>query len=254
MSTLEEKRARAKRMGIPLPITQLSESGIAAAPVTASNADRHSRLAALKSGANKQGMQQLVNSKKSSSQSFQGIPETTQKKRPNNPNNTVSPGKAVVPRGYEAPVSDELAAIDAMFGGGGTARATSSVQGNTTLSVEAIGPTFNPAALLAQKNAQAASMANESVQETNTDYLQYAQNKSVPQGQVVSQESFDFQNMKTMMQEIAKQTISEVLNEYTEKQKNKLTYENYMKTKDGAQVIKTQGKFYKLTPVKVTKS
>ena len=90
-------------------------------------------------------------------------------------------------------------------------------------------------------------MANEAVQETDTDYLQYAQN------QTVAQESFDFQNMQKMMQEIAKQTISEVLNEYTEKQKNKLTYENYTKTKDGSQVIKTKGKYYKLTPVKITK-
>jgi len=252
MSTLEEKKARAKRMGIPLPITQISESSVAA-PVTAANADRHARLAAIRSGANKKGMQDLVNSKKSSSQSFQGIPESTQKKNPNNPNNKVSPGKSVAPRGFEAPANDELSAIDAMFGGSGGSVAAAPTQGNTNLSVDSIGPTFNPAALLAQKNAQAANVATESTQEAGTDYLQYAQYQAAPQGQTVSQENFDFQNMKTMMQEIAKQTISEVLNEYTEKQKNKLTYENYMKTKDGAQVIKSQGKFYKLTPVKITK-
>lgn len=245
--SLENKIARAKRMGIPMPITQMSEGAISA-PITSANSDRHSRLAALKNGANKKGMQDLVNTKKAGIQSFQGIPESTQKKKPNTPNqgNTVSPGKSVVPKGYSPPVSSELSAIDSMFGGGGGT--TAPISGNKTLDIEQMGPTFNPAALLAKKNAQAANITNESVQEVGSDYLQYAQNQNTSQG------NFDFQNMKSMMQEIAKQTISEVLSEYTEKQKNKLTYENYMKTKDGAQVIKSQGKFFKLTPVKITKS
>jgi len=250
MSTIEEKIARAKKMGIPMPITQMTEGAVA--PVTAANADKHARLAALKSGANKQGMQSLVQSK-SAQQSFQGVPETTQKRRPNpnnaNPSNTVSPGKSVVPVGINAPVNSELAAIDAMFGGGGGAPVSSSpVGGNVQLSVDSIGPTFNPSEALARKNA--AAINQPVVQEAGTDYLQYASQEA----QTPTQENFNFQNMQKMMQEIAKKTISEVLSEYTEKQKNKLAYENYTKTKDGAQVIKTNdGKLFKLTPVTIKK-
>jgi len=255
MATIEEQRARAKKMGIPMPITQMSE-GVAIAPVTTANSDKHSRLAALKSGANKKGMQDLVNSK-SAQDSFQGIPEATQKRKPNpnNPNqpsNMVSPGKSVVPKGHSAPVNSELSAIDAMFGGGGGGAVPApSVGGNAELNYDSVGPTFNPAAELAKKNA----MAHEpQVQEQGPDYKQYAVNPE-SQNQNMTQENFDFQNMQRMMQEIAKKTISEVLNEYTEKQKNKLAYENYTKTKDGAQVIKTNsGKYFKLTPVKITRS
>ncbi|MEK6830228.1 MAG: hypothetical protein AABY15_08995, partial [Nanoarchaeota archaeon] len=69
------------------------------------------------------------------------------------------------------------------------------------------------------------------------------------------QQNFNFQYMQQMMEQIARNTISEVLNSYTEKNRDKLTYEHVnVKTSDGTQVIKTQdGKYFKLVPVTLKK-
>jgi len=272
MPTLEEKRARAKKAGIPMPITEvpLNEGGTAHVPVTAQNSDMHSRLQALKSGAKRGDMSNLVNAKKNGAGpgGFQGIPEPKMKKNPNNPNNSVSDPSykinpdAGLPPKPKSSGNSELDAIDAMFGGGGggsystpTYNPNAANTSQPDLSVDDNGyvPEFNPQRMMAEKRSK---MQNDS------EYLQYASKASANQmanvmgdQQTQGQPNFDFNNMKKMMEQIARNTISDVLDSYTEKTKGKLTYENYTKTKDGYQVVKGQdGKFYKMVPVKIKKS
>jgi len=262
MSTIEEKRARAKKMGIPMPVTQMNDGGAATIPVTAANQDKFSRLAALKSGANRQKIQSLVKSSSVQGQSgFQGIPEPKMKKNPNNPGNQLSdPSKAVqVQQNFTGgvPVSNEFSVMEAMYGGGNDSTPQQPVlaqqnnanmsnsQPELTVPNRVAGPIFDPVAMMQQKRTQ----EQQQPQQQSSEYLQYAVNPQTPQ-----QGQFDFNNMQKMMQEIAKQTISEVLSEYTEKSKKKLTYEN-VKIKGNSKVIKTQdGKYYKLTPVTLTKN
>lgn len=271
MSTLEEKRARAKKMGIPMPITQISEnSGIAAViPVTSSNQDKHARLAALKSGANRQKIAGLVKAKSvQGSSGFKGIPEPNMRKNPNQTGTQLSdPSMVVKPKenfGGAVPVSSEFSAMESMYGGGNSKAAYATTQqpllnGNSQnnesqLQQDSYGPTFDPVSMLNRKRAQQAQ--SQQTQQKGYDYMQHAVNPGAYQqsNQDTSQQQFSFEYMKQMMQEIAKQTISEVLSEYTEKSKRSLTYEN-IKTKGGNKVIKTQdGKYYKLTPVTLTKS
>ena len=277
MSTLEEKRARAAKMGIPMPVTQMNEGGgVAMIPVTSGNQDKHARLAALKSGANRQKIQNLVKSKSMQGEGgFQGIPEAKMRKNPNNPGNQLSdPSKAVKPQdnfGPTAPVSNEFSALESMYGGGNDRGAygapqqpmlaqqsnanMSNSQPELSVPNQVAGPTFDPVSMLNQKRAQGAQQ--QQPQAEGYDYMQHAVNPQSHQQanqQDGQQQQFNFEYLQQMMQEVAKQTISEVLNEYTEKSKKNLTYEN-VKTKGEAKVIKTNdGKYYKLTPVTLTKS
>ena len=261
MTPQELRMKRMREAGIPMPVTQapISEGAVSAVPVTVQNADAHARLQALKSGANRQQMQSLAKAK-SAQNSFQGIPEPTQKRRPSNaPGEQVSSDKKVEVQNFQgqAPVSNEFAAMEAMFGGGPSAGAinmnmsappVNTTQPELTINQDGYGPDFNPTAILAQKKAQ---MRN------NSEYMQYAVNpeQNIQQETAPSQQNFDFNYMQKMMQEIAKNTISDVLNSYTEKNKDKLTYENVAKSKDGAQIIKSQdGRYYKLVPVKIKNS
>jgi len=258
MTPQELRMKRMREAGIPMPVSQMpmNEGSVSTVPVTAQNADKHARLQALKSGANRQQMQSLAKAK-STQNSFEGIPEPTQKRRPSNaPGEQVNPDKKVPVQNFQAqaPVSNEFAAMEAMFGGGPSPSAinmnmsappVNTTQPDLTVNQDGYGPDFNPAAMLAQKRAQ---MRN------NSEYMQYAVNPEQPiqQQGAPNQQNFDFKYMQQMMQEIAKNTISEVLNSYTEKNKDKITYENVAKSKDGAQIVKAQdGQYYKLVPVKI---
>jgi len=271
MTAQEQRLERMKQAGIPLPITQhpISEGAMNSVPVTAQNQDKHSRLAALKSGANRQQVQSLVKAKTAQG-GFEGIPEPTQKRRPNNPANQMSqvaPEAKVPVRDFAgaAPVSGEFSAMEAMYGGGNSAASINmnmpqpqinqnqnqmmnTTQPELSVNEDGYGPSFDPAGMLAQKR--------QSMQQNN-QYMQHAVAPGQQQQTVApGQQQFDFNNMQKMMEEIAKNTISEVLNSYTEKNKDKLTYENVnVKTGDGTKVIKTQdGKYFKLVPVKLKNS
>lgn len=261
MTPQELRMKRMKEAGIPMPVTQmpLSEGAASAVPVTAQNADKHARLQALKSGANKQQIQSLVKAKSmQGAGGFQGIPEPTMRKNPNQPG--VASDKKVAVQNFqaEAPVSSEFSAMEAMFGGEPSAQAISmqmptqapmnTTQPELTVNQEGYGPDFNPAAMLAKKQASRASSEYMKYAVAPEQHAQAVQQMSAGQ----SQAGFDFNNMKKMMEEIARQTISEVLNEYTEKNKSKLTYESLGKSKDGSQLIQTtDGHCYKLVPVKI---
>lgn len=249
---LEQRKKRMLENGIPLPITQVNESvATNSIPVTNANADKHARLAALKSGANRSMIKDLVASK-GKQNSFEPIPEVKQRRNPQ----PVGKENSVPLQTFQPKSDPQLSAIESMFDGGSASSqinlnpvAPTGTQPELSVQQDGYGPAFDPAAMLAEKKAKL----------QNSEYLKYAVNKDAQPQSVqdvvgTDQQSFDFQNMKKMMEEIAKRTISEVLNDYTEKNKNKLVYENYTKTKDGAQVIKTQdGKFFKLTPVKLKK-
>lgn len=260
--TQEERIRRMKEAGIPMPITQmpLSEGSTAAIPVTSSNVDKHARLQALKSGANKHVVQALVTSK-SQQQGFEGIPEPKQKRRPQGHPNQGNPVQTVAVEnnfGPVAPISGELAALEAMMGGGSPAynppiqqtNVPQTSQPELSVNQEGYGPDFNPAEMLAKKRQQM----------QQNQYMKFAQEETVnnalapfSQETINQQQNFDFQNMQKMMEQIAKNTMSEVLNNYADKNKDKLVYEKVnVKTQDGTQVIKTQdGKYYKLVPVKI---
>jgi hypothetical protein len=265
----EDRVKRMREAGIPMPVTQslMNEGAISAVPVTSRNADKHARLQALKSGAKKQEIQSLVKGK-SVQNSFEGIPEPTQKRRPSSQQvSHLDPDKKVPVKNFAGakPVSGEFAAMEAMYGGNNSAApinmtspdSAGASMMNTTqpdLSVQddGYGPSFDPMGMLAKKRAE--------MQQSN-QYMKHAvapgQQHSTEEVQQMSEskQQFDLKYMQQMMQEIANKTISEVLNSYTEKNRDKLTYENVIKTKDGSQVIKAQdGKHYKLVPVKLKRN
>jgi len=272
MTAQEQRIERMRNAGIPLPITQqpMSEGAVGAVPVTPQNSDKHSRLQALKSGANRQQVQSLVKSKTIQS-GFEGIPEPSKKRKPGNPANQMSqvaPEAKVPVRDFAgaAPVSGEFSAMEAMYGGGNSAASInmsqqpkinhnqsqimSTTQPELSVNEAGYGPSFDPAGILAKKR--------QSMQQSS-QYMQHAVAPDLQEQQkdaATGQQQFDFKNMHKMMEEIAKKTISEVLNSYTEKNKDKLTYENVnVKTGDGTKVIKTyDGKYFKLVPVKIKNS
>jgi len=264
MTPQEQRIQRMRDAGIPIPVTQmpLSEGSASAIPVTSGNQDKHSRLAALKSGANRQKIQNLVKSKSMQGDGgFQGIPEPKMKKNTNHPGNKLSdPSKAVRPENFGGgqKVSGEFAAMEAMYGGSGSAQpapinmnapspANNSTQPELTVQENGYGPDFDPQSMLAAKRSNM-QQTNKYMQHAVSPELQQEQQQPVAQGQ----QQFDIKYMQQMMQEIANNTISEVLSSYTEKNKDKITYENVTKTKDGSQVIKAQdGKYYKLVPVRL---
>jgi len=260
MTPQELRIQRMKEAGIPMPITQvpLSEGAASAIPVTVQNADKHARLQALKSGANRHQLQSLVKAK-TAQNSFQGIPEPTKNRRPQAPGQQTASENKIPVQNFQAqtPVSSEFAAMESMFGGEPSSASINmsmspapvdTTQPDLSINQDGYGPAFDPAGMIAKKRAE---------MRTNNQYMQYAvapvQQQDYTEN-LTDQQNFDFQYMQKMMQEIAKNTISEVLNSYTEKNKDKITYENVAKSKDGAQIVKAQdGQYYKLVPVKIKK-
>lgn len=258
MTPQEIRIQKMKKAGIPMPITRLpiSESSISSIPITAANADKFSKLQALKNGANKQQLQSLIKAK--SSQTFEGIPEPKIKQRPNQQNQTSQVKNKVPIESFQPKKTSEdsqLSAIEAMFDDGksyyntnlNTTQTPNTSQPELEIREDGYGiPEFSPAAMIQRKRAEVKS---------NSPYMKYAVSPEQHQDANITQEhqNFDFKYMEKMMQEVAKKTISEVLNDYTEKNKDKLTYENVAKSKDGEQIIKTNGKYYKLVPVKIKK-
>lgn len=259
---LEQRKARMKAAGIPMPITQapISEGASGAVPVTSQNADLHSRLQALKNGANKHAVRDMViNSSKGGPQQFQALPEPKVGK---NPNDKITPGKSVSVQksfGPQAKTSGEFAMMDALYSGDGGysqpkmnlnpgAGTMDTSQPELSIQQDGYGPAFNPQQALSEKRRKA---------QDNGGYMQYAANpeghaQAMQQEMAPNQQQFNFEYMKKMMEQIAKSTISDVLSEYTQKQKGKLNLESYGKAKDGNQIVKTpEGKYFKMIPVKI---
>jgi hypothetical protein len=233
------------------------------------------RLAALKKGAAKQEFNKFINATakggSSADNGFQ-IPETKARTNPNaNPNQKkqeVDPAhKQHIESFGAAPAANgqELNAIEALFGGGDSPRASSASMGSNmitnnpvdlNLDIETTNfPTFNPHAAI-QK-------AKEKSQQTQSPYLKYASEGAVSNGNeefveagAISQPNINVAMMQTMMETIAKgiaeKTIRNVLNEYTQQQqKGKNYFEYYNKEKN---IIKTpDGKFFRLTQVELKK-
>lgn len=271
MTQQEERIQKMRERGIPIPITQIpmNEGAVGTVPITSQNADKHARLQALKSGANKQQVQALVKAK-TIQNSFEGIPEPSRTRRPQgHPGNQVDPSKVVPVQNFAASQgSGEFASMEAMMSGTGGAvapvnmhmqppAAMNTTQPELQIQENGYGPSFDPVGMLAKKRADMqrgnAYMQHSLAQGTQLQVEDVSQQQQISQQQPLGQQQqFDIKYIQQMMQEIAKNTISEVLNSYTEKNKDKLTYENITKTKDGSQVIKTQdGQYFKLTPVRL---
>lgn len=266
MQSREEKIARAKKMGIPMPITDsgvLNEGGVSSVPVTSKNAAAHERIAAIRRGANRGDFSKMINSTKKGG--FEAIPEPKMRKNPNHPANQLSDKKYSVNPDSGAPAANiphnsELAAISNMFEGGSSsynmpsfnpeAKLSNNQQPDLSIQSDGYGPEFNPTRMISEKRAKM----------QQSEYLKYAVNNEAEQlassiEGSVDTSSFDLNSMKKMMENIAKETMNEMLDSYIKKEGKKTFFENTnVKSNDNNKIIKTsEGKYFKLVPVTIKK-
>lgn len=254
-----------KKMGAPNAGKVITESAVGAGSTAA-------KLAAIRSGANKQDFSKYINAKGSNgagpsvpgAQSFEALPEP---KKRNNPYDVVNPEFSQKIEEFSTPRSSgnsELDAINAMFGefgGGGAASSRPSMgqpQNDFTMDIETANmPSFNPH--LALQNKARKAMENQ----PESPYLKFASNTPQPQYQQQQPQyqqqpdmgGVNMANLQMMMETIAKgvaeKTIRNVLNEFSSQQKGKLQFEYYNREKG---IVKGQdGKLYKLQPVEIRK-
>lgn len=262
---LKRRQEMLKGMGVKNAGKMMNESVIATNPANAGIAQK---IAAIRSGAAKQELNQYINAttKGSNANGFQ-LPEPKMKKNPNP--QEVDPKYKQELENFSGPStanSHELSAIESMFGGdsprammptaapaAGHAYMQPPVQ--TDLSIDNIMmPSFNPQ-MAAQKMREKAQAKSQS------QYLKYASD-TAPVGSEEFEEinpgmaqGVNLAAMQMMMETIAKgiaeKTIRNVLDEYSQQQKSKVYFEYYNKEKG---IIKTQdGKYYRLTQVELKK-
>ncbi len=232
-----------KKNGIPTPIS-LTESTTVVNP--SKNMNLMQKMDMLRKGAFKGDMNKLVSSNSSKSpQEFNPIPE----KRNTGPK-TSTP---VPVETFAAKSSPELEAIESLFnGGGGRASISSDDQiSYNTIDSNEIAP------LISDTSFKSTPSIERQMIQKKDGYLKHAiVNKQIHEEEDESDiSSFNINNLKKMMQEVAMDTMNKVLDEYTEKKKNKHFYEVVtVDKKDGQTVIKTEaGNHFKLVPVTVTK-
>lgn len=265
---IKRRQEMFKNMGVKKAGIMMNESIVA----NSANSSMAQKLAAIRSGSARAELNKYINATgKNAPGGFQGIPEPTQKRNSNQPKEEVKPEYKQQLETFSAPSSNsqELGAIDALFGGDGPSRMSTSNSGSQMsaqnplsqeLSIDnMVMPTFNPQAALQQKmRAQTQAQA----QSQNNPYLKYASDtppvgheQFVDIGASVNQPTFNTAQLQVMMETIAKgiaeKTIRNVLNEYSEQQKGKIFFEYYNKEKG---IIKTaDGKYYRLTQVELRK-
>lgn len=253
-----------KKMGAPNAGKVITESAVGADSTAA-------KLAAIRSGANKQDFSKYINAKSGNGQgsapggSFEALPEPKRKK---NPNDVVNPEYSQQIEEFSAPRSSgnsELDAINAMFGefgGGGAVSSRPSMgqpQNDFQMDIETANmPSFNPH--LALQNKARKVMENQPDSPylkfaSNTPQPQYQQQQQQPQYQQPEMGGVNMANLQMMMETIAKgvaeKTIRNVLNEFSNQQKGKLQFEYYNKEKG---IVKgSDGKLYRLQPVEIRK-
>lgn len=276
MELREKRRQMFEQMGIKNAGQMMTESTVATG---AKNMNILQKIQQIKSGAAKSELNKYVNATAKpgslpGSQGFDPIPVSKPKKGPNpQQQQAVDPKNRVEVQSFSNLVShidnSELAAIDAMFGGGAPRMRMSPQQMafdsgqpimqqrpmqldlDSTLSQM---PMFNPQTAI-----------NRAKSKANSQYLQFAQGQPIgsPEDYVVQDPYANQQTnamgmtpaMKMMMETIAKtmaeQTIRKVLTEFTEQQRGKNYFEVYNKDQN---IVRTaDGKLYKLTPVQVKK-
>lgn len=229
------------------------------------------KLAAIRNGSAKAELNKFMSATgKSAPGEFQGIPEPTKRKNPNQTKEEIKPEYKQKLESFSVPSSNsdshELNAIESMFGGGydssrmpvnGGSQMMAQNPMNQELNMDSmVMPSFNPQAALQQKvrnqaqnqpkNNQYLKYASDAPPVTNEQFVEVGQN---------NQPMFNTAQLQIMMETIAKgiaeKTIRNVLNEYSEQQKGKVFFEYYNKEKG---IIKTpDGKYYRLTQVGLKK-
>ena len=268
---LNKRKEMLNRMGVKNAGKMMNESIVA---TNGANNSMAAKLAAIRSGGAKAELNKYINATGKNAPSgvgeFQGIPEPSKRKNPNQAKEEVKPEYKQKLESFDTASStnQELASIDALFGGDGPSRMPSQgsqmmVQNpiSQELSLDSVMPSFNPQAAIQQKirnQQQQQQLADTG----NNPYLKYASNtppiqneQFVDVGQQANQPMFNVAQLQVMMETIAKgiaeKTIRSVLNEYSDQQKGKVFFEYYNKDKS---IIKTaDGKYYRLTQVELKK-
>ena len=263
---LKKRQDMLRKMGVKNAGTMMNESVVS---TNSAHGSMAAKLAAIKNGSAKSELNKFISATGKNSpggKEFQGIPEPS--KRKNQVKEEVKPEYKQQVETFSAEGSSELNAIESMFGGVDTpSRGGSQMLAqnplNQEISLDSIGPSFNPQAALQQKvRSQAQNQAQVPV---NNQYLKYASDlppvaneQFEDVGAQSNQPGFNVKQLQEMMETIAKgiaeKTIRNVLNEYSaqqQQQSSKLTYEFYNKEKG---IIKTpDGKYYRLTQVELKK-
>lgn len=234
---------------------QMNESVVA---TNSASAGMAAKIAAIRGGSAKAELNKFISATGKNAQSaageFQGIPEPSKRKNPNQAKEQVKPEYSQKVETFESERNSELDSIEAMMSGGESySRGNSKMMAhnplNQELSLDSVMPSFNPHAAI-QKRAREAQVQEES------QYLKYAGESAQPEFvEVGAQSMANMGQLQKMMETIAKgiaeKTIKNVLNEYSEQQKGKVFFEYYNKEKN---IIKTQdGKYFKLTQVELKK-
>lgn len=248
---IRKRQEMLNKMGVQNAGKMVNESIVS---TNSANSGMAAKIAAIRNGAAKAELSQYINAGSKGATANNGfqIPEPKMKGNPNQVKETVKPEHRQELQNFEAPStnSQELSAIESMFGGGdGPTRMSSNNGGSnmvthnpvhTNLDIESASfPAFNPQAAL-QKKMQLKNQVQEEFVETTNNVVQ-------PQVNLVMMQTM----METIAKGIAEKTIRSVLSEYTEQQKGKVFFEYYNKEKS---IIKaSDGKYYRLTQVELKK-
>jgi hypothetical protein len=259
---LRRRQEMLKNMGVK-NAGKMNESIVA---TNSASAGMAAKLAAIRNGSAKAELNKFISATGKNAPAgggeFQGIPEPTMRKNPNQPKEEVKPEFKQKLAEFDTPrhVNQELGAIDALFGGDGPVRGGGTQMMahnplNQEISLDSVMPSFNPHAAIQQKVRNQVPTQNQA----ESPYLKFAgeapvQNEFVDVGQA-NQPGFNVNQLQVMMETIAKgiaeKTIRNVLSEYSEQQKGKVFFEYYNKEK---QIIKaSDGKYYRLTQVELKK-
>jgi hypothetical protein len=254
---IRKRQEMLRNMGVKNAGQMMSESVVGNGAQTGMAA----KLAAIRNGGAKAEINKFISATGKNAGGrgeFQGIPEPTKRKNPNQASEQVKPEYSQKLESFDAGHSSELASIEALMGGDSmSSRGGSQMMSHNPMSQELsidsmVMPSFNPQAVIQQRaRSQAQAQAP-----SESPYLKFA-------GEPTQQDFVEVDNqpmanmgqlqkmMETIAKGIAEKTIKNVLNEYSEQQKGKVFFEYYNKEKN---IIKTpDGKYYKLTQVEFKK-
>ena len=235
-----EREKRFKNLGLPVNAGKINQ-GSQVMPANANN-DKFKALQDIKRGAKKQIFKEIVQATENTSAGGYQIPEEKKRRSPTQAQEKSK--HAVAPKAFGTKKSAEATSLESMFTGGGGGAISTTSSPSTPLrenlvSEEMSAPLFDPAAFLANKQRDAASTQQPSVNEAYVEQLQ---------------STFDMSELEKMIYEIAEKVAQEkiksVINDFLIENRNKKQniYEVYNKRQN---IVKIDDKLFKLTPVKI---
>lgn len=255
---IRKRQEMLAKMGVPNGGKTVMESVVNTGNASSSMA---ARIAAIRNGSAREELNKYISATgksggadggpSASGGGFQALPEPKMKRGPSQDVKPEYKQKLEDFGGPTASVNSELSSIEALFGGDGGSRSSGGGNQfqqnlvNTNFDIDSARmPTFNPHAALQKKLREKEGQGGNNFQEEFVP---------VNPGNAVGQPQFNVQQLQVMMETIAKgiaeKTIKNVLNEYSEQQKNKNYFEYYNKEKT---VIKmSDGKLYRLQQVQL---